>query len=210
MGAAFSTGHGAQIAFDMKNENKRVVSILGDSTFFHTGINSLIEVLYNQSRTVNIILDNRITGMTGHQENPGSGRHADLSDAPIMDIARIVKAFGAKNVKVIDPNDLTLVKETLDWALALDEPSVIITRWPCVLKRLSKQDKEEFQSVFNEKYKVDPDLCISCKLCLKSGCPALSFDPPSKKIVIDRAQCVGCGVCAQVCMKTKAIGKEEK
>ena len=113
-------------------------------------------------------------------------------------------------MRTIDPNDLAVVKETLDWALALDEPSVIITRWPCVLKRLSQQDKEEFQGVFNEKYRVDPDLCINCKLCLKSGCPALSTDAAIKKTVIDRTQCVGCGVCAQICKKQKAIVKEEK
>lgn len=210
MGAAFSAGHGAQIAFDLKNEDKRVVSVLGDSTFFHTGINSLIEVLYNQSKTVNVILDNRITGMTGHQENPGSGRHADLSDAPMMDIEAIVRALGAKNVRTIDPNDLTLVKETFDWALRLDEPSVIITRWPCVLKKLSQHDKEEFQDVFKDKYKVDSDLCIGCKLCIKAGCPALSYEPTTKKTIIDRNQCVGCGVCAQLCTKQEAIVKEER
>ncbi len=209
MGASFSTGHGAQIAFDIKKEDKRVVSVLGDSTFFHTGINSLIEVLYNQSKTVNIILDNRITGMTGHQENPGSGRHADLSDAPVMDIEAIVKALGAKNVRTINPNDLTAVKETLDWALQMDEPSVIITRWPCVLKKLSTQDRDEFEDVFQTKCKVEADLCMGCKLCLKAGCPALSVDPVAKKAVIDNPQCVGCGICTQLCAK-KAIVKEEK
>lgn len=207
MGAGFSTGHGAQIAFDMKREDKRVVSILGDSTFFHTGINSLIEVLYNQSKTVNIILDNRITGMTGHQENPGTGRHADLTKAPIMDIETIVKALGAKNVAAINPNDLTLVKKTLDWALQLEEPSVIITRWPCVLKKLSEQDETEFEDVFKSKCKINTELCIGCKVCLKAGCPALSIDSSAQKAVIDMQQCAGCGVCAQLCTK-KAIEKE--
>ncbi len=208
MGAGFSTGHGAQIAFDLKHENKRVVSVLGDSTFFHTGINSLIEVLYNQSKTVNLILDNRITGMTGHQENPGSGRLADLSNAPVMDIETIVKALGAKNVRTINPNDIAFVKETLDWALQLEEPSVIIARWPCVLKRLTQKDQDEFKNAFKYKYKVISDLCIGCKLCLGSGCPALSFDFASKKVLIDSVQCVGCGVCTQLCVKQKAIEKE--
>ena len=210
MGAGFSAGHGAQIAFDLKEEDKRVVSVLGDSTFFHTGINSLIEVLYNQSRTVNVILDNRITGMTGHQDNPGTGRHADLSDAPVMDIEAIVRALGAKNVRTIDPNDLKLVKETFDWALQLDEPSVIITRWPCALKKLSQQDQDEFQDVFKDKYWVDEDLCNGCKLCIKAGCPALSYELDTKKVVIDRTQCVGCSVCAQLCKKRVAIIKEER
>jgi indolepyruvate ferredoxin oxidoreductase alpha subunit len=207
MGASFSAGHGAQIAFEMKREDKRVVSVLGDSTFFHTGINSLIEVLYNQSKTVNIILDNRITGMTGHQENPGTGRHADLTKAPVMDIEAIVKALGAKNVATINPNDLALVKKTLDWALGLEEPSVIITRWPCVLKKLSGQDETEFKDVFKSKYKIDTELCIGCKVCLKAGCPALSVDFSAKKAAIDMQQCAGCGVCAQLCAK-KAIEKE--
>jgi len=209
MGASFSTGHGAQIGFDIQNSNKRVVSVLGDSTFFHTGINSLIEVLYNNSRTVNVILDNRITGMTGHQENPGSGRHADKSNAPVMDIEAIVRALGAKNIATVNPNDLEEVKSTLDWALSLDEPSVIITRWPCVLKRLTQQDKEEFRDVFKSKCVVVEDMCVGCKLCLKSGCSAVSFNKDTKKAVIDSVQCVGCGVCAQICPKS-SISKENE
>lgn len=209
MGASISAGHGAQQAFDRMGVDMRVVSVLGDSTFFHTGINSLMEVLYNKSRTVNVILDNRITGMTGHQENPGSGRHADNSVAPMMDIEEICRALGAKNIAVIDPNDIKKVRETLNWALALDEPSVIITRWPCVLKRLTEEDREEFVDVFEDKCVVDPEKCVACKLCLKCGCPALVFDKVANKMTIDRLQCVGCQVCAQICPK-KAIEKEGK
>jgi len=208
MGASFSTGHGAQAVFDMIEGNqKRVVSILGDSTFFHTGINSLIEVLYNGGRTVNVILDNRITGMTGHQENPGSGFHADSTGAPIMDIADIVRALGAVNVKTINPNNLKEVKETFDWAFALNEPSVIITRWPCVLKQIRPADTEEFGKLFKDKYAVKKDVCIGCKICLRGGCPAVSMKPEEKKAQIDATQCVGCGVCAQLCPK-EAIAKE--
>lgn len=201
MGASLSVGHGAQQAFDAKGAPTRVVSVIGDSTFFHTGINSLIEVLYNGSRTVNVILDNRITGMTGHQENPGSGRHADLSDANAIEIEPLVRALGAKHVYTIDPNDLKLVRETLDQCLALDEPSVIITRWPCVLKRFSQADKQEFTGAFTRKMAVDSQTCIGCTICLRCGCPALSMDPSSSKASIDSAQCVGCGVCAQLCPK---------
>ena len=114
MGAAFSTGHGAAKAFEQKGEDTRVVGVMGDSTFFHTGINSLTECLYNNSKTVSVILDNRITGMTGHQENPGSGKHADGSDATAIDIETICRALGAKNIRTIDPNNLTLMRETLD------------------------------------------------------------------------------------------------
>ena len=210
MGAAFSTGHGASKAFEMMgNKEMRVVGVMGDSTFFHTGINSLTECLYNNSKTVSIVLDNRITGMTGHQENPGSGRHADMSDANIIDIETVCRALGAQNIRTIDPNNLTLVKETLDWALSLDEPSVIITKWPCVLKKFSEKDKADFPEAYKAKDVVDQEKCIGCKLCLKSGCPALFLNRETKKAQIDPLQCVGCGVCEQICPKG-AIGKEAK
>jgi indolepyruvate ferredoxin oxidoreductase alpha subunit len=206
MGASLSAGHGAQKIFSMKPDNKtRVVSTLGDSTFFHTGINSLINVLYNDAPTVNVIMDNRITGMTGHQENPGSGFTAMGDKSAIVDIETVVRAIGFKNVSVINPNDLTQVSKTLDWALALEEPSVIITRWPCVLKKLSESEKIEFEGVFESGYEVHEDTCIGCKLCLKVGCPAVQFDTEKKKSRIN-ADCAGCGVCAQVCPK-KAIRK---
>jgi indolepyruvate ferredoxin oxidoreductase alpha subunit len=209
MGASISAGHGAQQAFDRMGVDMRVVSVLGDSTFFHTGINSLMDVLYNNSRTVNIILDNRVTAMTGHQENPGTGRHADSSHAPVMDIEEICKALGARNIRVIDPNDIKLVRETLNWGLSLDEPSVIITRWPCAIKKLTEEDQEEFKNAFQDKYAVDPEKCITCKLCLRCGCPAVSIDKTTNKSSIDRSQCAGCGVCAQICPQ-HAIQKEGK
>lgn len=209
MGSAFSTAHGAAKAFEAMGEDKRVVGILGDSTFFHTGINGLTEALYNNSKTVNIILDNRITGMTGHQENPGSGKHAGGDPANIIDIEEVCRALGAENIRTINPNDLKQVKEALDWALGLDEPSVIITKWPCVLKKFSDKDKSDFPTAFTTKDVVDWEKCIGCKMCLKSGCPALSFNKEAKKAVIDRLQCVGCDVCAQICPK-QAIGKEAK
>ncbi len=208
MGAAFSTGHGAAKAFEKKGENTRVVGVMGDSTFFHTGINSLTECLYNESKTVSVILDNRITGMTGHQENPGSGKHANGSEANMIDIETVCRALGAKNIKTIDPNNLNEVKETLDWALELDAPSVIITKWPCVLKKFSDDDKAHFPDAYKTKDVVDAEKCIGCKKCLKTGCPALFVNRETKKAEIDSLQCVGCGVCEQVC-PTHAIGKED-
>lgn len=209
MGASLSMGHGAQQVFNMKeNSNTRVVSMLGDSTFFHTGMNSLLDVVYNSSNTVNVILDNRITGMTGHQENPGTGYTLQGKKTKEVDIEKVVRAFGMDNVVVIDPNDLTAVKNALDWALSLDEPSVIITRWPCVLKKLSIEDEKEFEGVFKSKCKVDTDKCIGCKACIRTGCPAISFDKDKKKSSISPDSCVGCEVCLQVC-PVKAIGKVE-
>ena len=207
MGASISAGHGGQQVFDMRGDEKprRVVSVLGDSTFFHTGINSLLMVGYNRSRTVNVILDNRITGMTGHQQNPGSGYTLGGDRAPDLDFEALARACGVSNVRTIDPNDLKLVKETLDWALALDEPSVIITRWPCALKRFSPEDKAEFEGAFQSRYRVDRELCIGCKACLRSGCPAIAFDFAGKKSGIDPDQCVGCGVCAQICPKSAIV-----
>ena len=208
MGASISIGHGAQRAFNAQGVNRRVVTVLGDSTFFHTGINSLINTVYNKSNTVNIILDNRITGMTGHQDNPGTGYTAKGEETTLIRIEDLVRAIGVKHVYVINPNNLKEVDDTLDKCLALDEPSVIITRWPCALKKFSKEDKEEFDSLFVTKNVVDPDKCIGCRLCLKAGCPAMSYVKEDKKVVINRAQCVGCDVCTQVCPKN-AIGKEQ-
>lgn len=208
MGASISLGHGAQRAFNMEGVNRRVVTVLGDSTFFHTGINSLINTVYNKSNTVNIILDNRITGMTGHQNNPGTGYTAKGEETTLIRIEDLVRAIGMKHIYVINPNNLQEVDDTLDKCLALDEPSVIITRWPCALKKFSKEDKAEFDSLFVTKNKVDEEKCVGCRLCLKAGCPAMSYDRKSKKVHINKAQCVGCDVCTQVCPKA-AIVKEE-
>ncbi|MGM9531961.1 indolepyruvate ferredoxin oxidoreductase subunit alpha [Intestinibacter sp.] len=210
MGASLSSAHGCQKVLNMVEGNdKRVVGVLGDSTFFHTGINSLIDVIYNKGNSISIILDNRITGMTGHQENPGSGFTLQGQDTTMIDIETVVRALGAKNVRVINPNKLDEVKEALDWAIGLDEASVIITRWPCALKRFSQADIEEFGRVFTEKCVVDVEKCVGCKKCTKTGCPAISVDKETKKASIDMNQCLGCEVCLQVCPKD-AIVKEEK
>ncbi|GAA0179686.1 indolepyruvate ferredoxin oxidoreductase subunit alpha [Clostridium sediminicola] len=205
MGASITVGHGAQKVFNRFGINKRTVAVIGDSTFFHTGINSLLDVAYNRSNTVTVILDNRITGMTGHQENPGTGYTLQGMPTKQADIPAIVKAVGIEHIRIINPLKLDEVKSALDWALALDEPSVIITRWPCVLKKHSKQDSEEFGD-YKSLCLVNVDKCIGCKKCMKTGCPAISFDKENKKAVIDKASCVGCEVCLQVC-PVKAIEK---
>ncbi|MGL6104834.1 indolepyruvate ferredoxin oxidoreductase subunit alpha [Romboutsia sp.] len=208
MGASLSSGHGAQKVFNMKEDNKmRVVGVLGDSTFFHTGINSLLDVVYNNGNSISVILDNRITGMTGHQENPGSGYTLQGEPTNEVDMEALVKACGVKHVRTIDPNNLKEVKETLNWAYELDEASVIITRWPCVLKSLSKQDIEEFNNPFKTKCEVEAESCIGCKLCMKVGCPAISFNKETMLSSIDKNQCVGCMTCAQVCPKQAISNK---
>lgn len=203
MGASISMGHGAQKVYNKFNENKRAIATIGDSTFFHTGINSLMHVVYNRSNTITCILDNRITGMTGHQENPGSGFTLQGMPTKIIDIAEVVKALGIDHIRTVNPLKLKEVKEAFAWAMELDEPSVIITRWPCVLKKLSEQDKNEFGNYIGT-CKVKEEVCIGCKACIRTGCPALRFNKEHKKVKIDDKQCVGCEVCLQVC-PVKAI-----
>lgn len=208
MGASISSAHGAQKVFDMAGENApRSIAVIGDSTFFHTGINSLINVVYNQSKTITIILDNRITAMTGHQQNPGSGKTIREMQAPMIDIPTLVKAIGIKHVKTVNPNHLDELRAAIDEALQRDEASVIITRFPCILKKLSEQDKEEFPQMFAHTARVNHDKCVGCKACLRVGCSAISVT--EKKAHIDKTSCAGCMVCAQVC-PIGAIEKEAK
>ena len=209
MGASISLGHGAQQVFDTIEGNKmRVVSVLGDSTFFHTGINSLLDVAYNKSNLITVVLDNRITAMTGQQDNPGSGLTIQGEITEAVSIEAIARAFGFRNVRVINPNQLDEVKDALDWALGLQEPSVIITRWPCALKKQTALDKEEFKGSFTSVYWVNEEVCIGCKKCTRTGCPAIVFQFAKKKSSIDPEKCVGCSVCAQVC-PVQAIQKVE-
>lgn len=211
MGASISSGHGAQTVFNMKQDNKiKVVNVIGDSTFFHSGITSLLNTVYNKGNSITVILDNRITGMTGYQQNPGTGYTLQNQKTKEVDIYSLVKACGVENIKLINPNKLDEVNDALDWALSNEDgPSVIMTRWPCVLKQLSYQDIKEFNNPFKSSLKVNSSDCVGCKLCTNIGCPAISFDKEIKKAYIDKYQCVGCGVCSQVCPKS-AIFKEVK
>ena len=206
MGAAFSVGHGLSKAFALSGQDKTVVACMGDSTFFHTGINALEEVIYNDSHVICCILDNRITGMTGHQDNPGTGYTLKGEPATIMDIETIVRALGVESVRTVNPLHLEQMKKALDWAYneVREGPVVLITRWPCVLKKLSTEDRREFR-VAPAQCTIDQKKCIGCKKCLSTGCPALSFDKYERKAAIDPMQCVGCTVCAQVCPKQAIV-----
>jgi indolepyruvate ferredoxin oxidoreductase alpha subunit len=198
MGASISTGHGAQKIFNRTDTDMRTVAVIGDSTFFHTGINSLINVVYNRSNTVTVILDNRITGMTGHQENPGSGFTLQGMPTVEIDIEAVVKALGVNHIQKINPLNLREVTAALQLALEQEEASVIITRWPCVLKKHSPQDIVEFGD-YKGLCHVDEEKCIGCKKCIKTGCPALSYSKTTKTASIDKDNCVGCTVCLQTC-----------
>ena len=211
MGASFSSGHGMQKIMEMKeDDDRRIVTVMGDSTFFHTGINSLINTVYNKGNTINVILDNRITGMTGQQDNPGTGLNLAQETSTIMDIEGIVRAIGIKNIRRVNPNDLQETKDAINWALELQETSVIITDWPCKLKkRYNDDDFARYDKMWQTKDKVIEDLCTGCKACLRSGCASLIFEPGTKKVSINPNTCVGCDVCLQIC-PYDAIVKDDK
>src|SRR5690606_10166879 len=126
-----SLGHGMEKLINKYNDDRRVVSVIGDSTFFHSGMTSLLDIVYNKSNTITCILDNRVTGMTGHQDNPGTGYTLQGETTKMANIPEIVKALGVEHVRTINPLKLNELKEAFDWAYDLDEPSVIISRWPC-------------------------------------------------------------------------------
>ncbi len=205
MGASVSMAHGAKKIFEKNNDKKRVVATIGDSTFFHSGMTSLLDVVFNKGNTITCILDNRITAMTGHQDNPGTGYTLQGDETKIVEIEPIVKALGIEHIRTVNPLDQDELKATLDWAYALEEPSVIISRYPCALKKYSQEDLEEFGPIEGICL-VDQEVCIGCKKCVSTGCPAIVFQKPIKKSSINEIQCVGCELCLQVC-PVQAISK---
>ncbi len=199
MGGGFSVAMGLAKAFELSGQtDKKVFGILGDSTFFHSGMTGAVEIAYNKGNVIPIVLDNSITGMTGHQDNPGSGYTLQGDIAEKVRIEDVLAAYGYKNVIIVDPQDLKAMEKAVQDALKSDVPAAIISRRPCIMIKRIKHD-------FG-KCEVDADKCIGCKMCLKVGCPAVTVE--NKKARIDRIQCVGCTVCAQVCPKG-AISRKE-
>ena len=187
MGASVSGLHGFNKARGAEAE-KKSVAVIGDSTFMHSGITGLVDIAYNQSNSTVIILDNSITGMTGHQQNPTTGMDIHGDPSGKIDLEALCHAIGIRRVAVVDPYDLAECERVLKEELAAEEPSVIISRRPCVLLKSVKKLPS---------LKVDADACRGCKACMGLGCPAISFR--DKKAVIDNTLCVGCGVCRQKC-----------
>lgn len=187
MGASVSALHGFNKARGAEAE-KKSVAVIGDSTFMHSGMTGLVNIAYNATNSTVIILDNSITGMTGHQQNPTTGKNLKGDPAAAVNLEALCKALGIKRVRVVNPYCLSETEQAIREELAVAEPSVIISRRPCALLKYVKHKPS---------LKVDSEKCKSCKMCMKLGCPAVSIK--NNKAVIDHTQCVGCGICQEMC-----------
>lgn len=191
MGA--SIGNALGIELNLPEEDKRkIVAVIGDSTFYHSGITGLIDIIYNKGKSTVIILDNSITAMTGHQQNPGTGKTLMGDDTVKVDIPTLVKGLGIKHVYEIDAYKVKEIEELIKRETQRDEVSVIIAKGPCMLL-------PEMKKKVKDKYQVDHAKCTGCQICVKLGCPAISFDKKEKKANINKQLCVGCTLCFQVC-----------
>ncbi|MGN1092732.1 MAG: thiamine pyrophosphate-dependent enzyme, partial [Monoglobaceae bacterium] len=186
MGASISAALGMAKARG-EEFNKKLVSVIGDSTFMHSGITGLVDIVYNKGANTVIILDNSITGMTGHQDNPTTGYTIRGEETKQVNLVALCKSIGVDSVVVADPFDVKNFEKVVKAEVEKDEPSVIIAQRPCALLKGVK---------YTGKCKIN-DNCKKCKMCMKLGCPAISFD--GEKIVIDETLCNGCGLCFNVC-----------
>ena len=187
MGASVSGVHGFNKANGAESE-KKTVAVIGDSTFMHSGMTGLANIAYNGTNSTVIIVDNSITGMTGHQQNPTTGYNIKGDPATKINLEALCHALGINRVRVVDPYDLKETERVIMEEIAVDEPSVIISRRPCALLKYVKAKPA---------LKIDADKCKACKACSKIGCPAIT--KKDKKAFIDPTLCVGCGVCTQLC-----------
>ena len=197
MGASCSGLHGFNKAMGTEGE-KHSVGVIGDSTFVHSGITGITDISYNMTNSTVIILDNSITGMTGHQQNPTTGKNLRGEPAGKVDLEALCKALGYRRVRVVDPYDMAEVETVLLEELEAEEPSIIISRRPCVMIK---------GTVHKPPIKVDKDKCVGCKACMKIGCPAISVR--NGKVEIDETLCIGCKVCSQMC-KFKALPQNDE
>lgn len=195
MGASIGYAEGMEKAAGDRFKGK-LIGVIGDSTFFHSGITGLLDIVYNQGKTKICILDNHITAMTGHQEHPGSGLTLKGQPTNRADIEAICRAVGIKRVVRVDPYKIDETVAALKQELAADEPSIIIADAPCVIRA---------RKIFHQPYFVDPEKCIACGMCHKVGCPAIEKDE-NGKTKINALLCIGCDICRQVC-KPQAIQK---
>lgn len=215
MGASVTVAHGMAKALGPEGEGK-VVAVLGDSTFMHSGITGLLNTVYNNSYASVIILDNRTTAMTGHQENPASGKNIMGEPASQVDLELLCKSLGVKRVVVIDPNDIDETRRVLKEEIGSPDPSVIISRAPCIL--LPEEKKR-----VKPPYSTRLENCTGCTACVRMGCPAISWHPLTPREAVEKGykekqkghamitevQCNGCGQCAMVC-KFEAITRREE
>lgn len=190
MGASVTNALGIEKAMKEKIHGK-LVAVLGESTFMHSGITGLIDTVYNKGRHVTFILDNSITAMTGHQENPATGRTLKGEPTKVLDFEKMCLACGVTNVHTVDPFDLAKVESTLKEALKDEEPSVIIARRPCILL---KNYRPQVRLV-----SINRDKCVKCGMCWKLGCPAIEVSQDDGKTIINKTLCVHCGLCATTC-----------
>ena len=189
MGASVSGLHGFNKASGEQNAD-HTVAVIGDSTFMHSGVTGLINIAYNESTSTVIILDNSITGMTGHQQNPTTGFNLKGDPCTKIDLEALCHAVGIRRVQVVDPYDLAACDKAIKEELAANEPSVIISRRPCALLKYVKHPGP---------IEAKPEKCVGCKACMKLGCPAISV--MGGKVQIDNTLCTGCGLCRQLCRK---------
>ena len=198
MGASISALHGFQKAQGPESA-RRSVCVIGDSTFMHSGITSLTDVVYNKGISTVLILDNSITGMTGHQQNPTTGKTLKGESVPMIDVVRVCEGLGIRRVRVVDPGHLKELETALREELAVDEPSVLVLRRPCVLL-------PQVRALQKPPLQVDREACRGCGMCMRIGCPAMRFDGRAE---IDPTLCVGCGLCTQLCHFDAIGGKEQ-
>ena len=203
MGASIGVAHGAAQA----GIGERMVAVIGDSTFFHTGMPALVNVAYNRSNVITIILDNRTTGMTGHQQNPGTGHTLQMQDTPPIELEPVVRALGIERVVTVDAYDVKAVEAALKEFVKADGPSVLITRRECALLPEARRRWTQLRVV--------ADICNGCTMCFRIGCPAIlksdELDAKTQrpKAQIDPLLCTGCEVCAQVCPRHAILFREQ-